>query len=107
MATLEDIYTIATGINPTSPSTLYKKVVGALVQVAREIYDEDPSYPEHDTRKLWARNAMGNPMQGAEAMIWRVVTDNGQLSSQQIINLPDADILISVRRAVDNWVNSL
>lgn len=107
MATLEDMYTISTGVNPTSPSTLYKKVVGGVVTVAREIYEEDPSTTEHDTRVFWAKNAMSNPTSIADNMIWRVVADHSSLSAAQINLLDDAAVLVSIRNAITTWVNTL
>ena len=107
MATLDDIYTIATGSNPTSPSLLFKKVMGGVVSVAREIYDEDPSVPEHGTRIFWAKTALAGPESMAGTMIWRVVTDHAGLPAAQINALDDTAVLNSIRNAVTNWVNSL
>lgn len=94
-AELLDIATTATG------ATLRQKIQVAVVVACDVIRLEAGATANHADRLVWTQNALRNPSQEAERLMWAVLAQNRAFTSAQITGADDATVQTAVNNAID------
>lgn len=81
-----------------------KRVMVACVVSAEIIRAEPVNTPKHAERVVWAKDAYLDPATAAKGLVWSVLAQNKQFTTQQILGATDSALQAAVNVAIDGVV---
>lgn len=98
MATYAELLDIA---QTETGKTLREKIQVAVVVACDIIRLEAGATPNHANRVIWTQNALRDPAQEAQRLLWAVLAQNRTISVAQITGATDATVQTAVNNAID------
>lgn len=82
-------------------ASLRDKIQVSVIVACDIIRLEAPGTTNHANRLLWTQNALRNPAQEAQRLLWAVLAQNRTFTLAQITGADDATVQTAVNAAID------
>lgn len=80
---------------------LFPKVIGAVMVAINNIRLEPGTTPNHNNRKIWAKQASVDPNEKAEELFAAALALNAGASKRAIVNANDAAVQTAINTVID------